>query len=176
MTRPAPHAHGPSLAARIEVARRYGATGPGTWPASCVYCGASGSIIWRAQSVSLDGLTLDHWTPRARGGTDTADNLVLACQACNRRKGAAAPETVIDVLPTAAEAERVRAFLATRRPGAAPAPTGSAPVTPRWLPDAPTQPERARCQVGKCRRWAVPGRRWCEEHQPGVARVGRATR
>ena len=31
---------------------------------------------------------VDHVLPRAQGGMDTADNLVAACRACNRRKGA----------------------------------------------------------------------------------------
>jgi hypothetical protein len=30
---------------------------------------------------------IDHMTPRAQGGTDDLYNLVLACKACNRKKG-----------------------------------------------------------------------------------------
>ena len=40
-------------------------------PKQCVYCGSA-----------MD-LTTDHLIPRSRGGDDSADNLVLACQPCN---------------------------------------------------------------------------------------------
>ena len=56
---------------RFRVLRRDGFT--------CVYCGqsqASGAV-----------LHVDHFTPRARGGDDTEDNLVTACDRCNLGKG-----------------------------------------------------------------------------------------
>lgn len=37
-------------------------------------------------------LTRDHVHPRSRGGPDTWENVVSACQACNCRKGARTPE------------------------------------------------------------------------------------
>lgn len=37
----------------------------------CVYCG------------STNNLTTDHLIPRNKGGDDSADNVVLACQSCN---------------------------------------------------------------------------------------------
>jgi hypothetical protein len=40
-------------------------------PKECVFCG------------SKNGLTTDHLIPHNRGGDDSADNLVLACQSCN---------------------------------------------------------------------------------------------
>ncbi len=43
---------------------------------TCQYCG---------QHVSI--LTIDHVIPRRMGGTDTWENLVTACPACNHRKG-----------------------------------------------------------------------------------------
>src|SRR6266550_2974784 len=43
---------------------------------TCQYCGR--------QSHDL---TLDHVTPRHRGGGHTWDNLVAACKPCNHRKG-----------------------------------------------------------------------------------------
>ncbi|MEK7748977.1 MAG: HNH endonuclease [Bacteroidota bacterium] len=46
----------------------------------CQYCGKS--------DVSL---TVDHITPRARGGLDTWENLVCACIDCNNRKGDRTP-------------------------------------------------------------------------------------
>src|SRR5271169_100559 len=44
-------------------------------PKECVYCGAK------------EGLTTDHLIPKNRGGDDSADNLVLACQSCNASRG-----------------------------------------------------------------------------------------
>lgn len=46
----------------------------------CVYCG------------TRDRLTLDHVLPRSRGGRDTWQNLVTACQKCNTYKGNRTPE------------------------------------------------------------------------------------
>lgn len=39
-------------------------------------------------------LTVDHVTPRSRGGAHTWINLVTACKRCNQRKGDALPEEV----------------------------------------------------------------------------------
>jgi 5-methylcytosine-specific restriction endonuclease McrA len=47
---------------------------------ACVYCG------------SRDSLTLDHVIPRSRGGRDSWDNLVTACQRCNTEKGDCTPQ------------------------------------------------------------------------------------
>lgn len=44
---------------------------------TCVYCGRPAGEV-------------DHVIPVARGGTNTTHNLVAACRACNRRKGAKA--------------------------------------------------------------------------------------
>jgi hypothetical protein len=44
-------------------------------PKQCVYCS------------SIDDLTTDHLIPRSRGGDDSADNVVLACQLCNKSRG-----------------------------------------------------------------------------------------
>jgi len=45
---------------------------------TCQYCG---------RRFSRMDLTIDHVIPRARGGTDSWGNLVLACVKCNVRKG-----------------------------------------------------------------------------------------
>lgn len=42
---------------------------------TCVYCGRPAREV-------------DHVVPVAKGGTNTTHNLVAACRACNRRKGA----------------------------------------------------------------------------------------
>lgn len=46
----------------------------------CQYCGRK------------DALTLDHVMPKSRGGRDTWQNLVTACQKCNTLKGDRTPE------------------------------------------------------------------------------------
>lgn len=45
------------------------------WNYECAYCG------------SEDGLTLDHITPRIKGGSDRITNIVCACSECNHSKG-----------------------------------------------------------------------------------------
>ena len=49
----------------------------------CQYCG---------RRFGKPELTIDHVVPRSRGGRDTWDNLVLACMACNLKKGSKLPE------------------------------------------------------------------------------------
>ncbi|EDX74487.1 HNH endonuclease domain protein [Coleofasciculus chthonoplastes PCC 7420] len=45
----------------------------------CEYC--------RSQArFSPDPFSIEHITPRSKGGTDENDNLALACQGCNNRK------------------------------------------------------------------------------------------
>jgi 5-methylcytosine-specific restriction endonuclease McrA len=46
------------------------------WQRQCAYCGKTG--------VPLE---IEHLTPKARGGSDRASNLTLACQPCNQAKG-----------------------------------------------------------------------------------------
>ncbi len=46
-----------------------------SFPKTCVYCN------------STTDLTTDHLIPRSRGGDDSSDNVVLACQPCNTSRG-----------------------------------------------------------------------------------------
>src|SRR6266852_1811807 len=46
------------------------------WQRKCAYCG-KGQIP----------LQMEHIVPRAKGGSNRASNLTLACQACNQAKG-----------------------------------------------------------------------------------------
>lgn len=47
----------------------------------CMYCGCTAE-------QSGAHLQLDHLTPRAAGGADVGENLVLACRSCNSRRQA----------------------------------------------------------------------------------------
>lgn len=53
----------------------------------CVYCGVRTRRLQKGVSRAPDLATLDHVVPRSMGGPLTADNLVLACQACNNARG-----------------------------------------------------------------------------------------
>lgn len=78
-------------AVRREVAQRYGCSPGERLEVPCHYCGAPGFIRWTMSRswVTFDH-ELDHVIPEVLGGPSTADNIVLACQPCNRRKGARA--------------------------------------------------------------------------------------
>ena len=52
---------------------------------TCQYCG---------RRAPREDLTLDHVIPRCRGGASTWDNVVVACLACNDRKGGRLPGEV----------------------------------------------------------------------------------
>lgn len=54
----------------------------------CQYCG------------SRHKLTLDHVFPRSKGGKHTWDNVVIACESCNSRKGSRTPSEAGMVLRT----------------------------------------------------------------------------
>ena len=53
----------------------------------CVYCGVEARRTGRGVRRASDLATLDHVVPRSLGGPLRADNLVLACQACNNARG-----------------------------------------------------------------------------------------
>lgn len=48
---------------------------------TCQYCGRSGV-----------GMTIDHVIPKSRGGTTCWENVVVACQKCNLKKGSRTPK------------------------------------------------------------------------------------
>jgi 5-methylcytosine-specific restriction endonuclease McrA len=58
----------------------------------CQYCGSSKK------------LTLDHVIPRSKGGKHTWDNVVIACEPCNSRKGDRTPPDAGMVLKTTPKA------------------------------------------------------------------------
>ncbi len=51
----------------------------------CQYCG---------RKLSSADLTIDHVTPKARGGRTSWDNVVTCCRRCNAHKGDRTPEEV----------------------------------------------------------------------------------
>lgn len=53
----------------------------------CVYCGVDTHRLGKGLSRSPALATLDHVVPRSMGGPLNLANLVLACQACNNRRG-----------------------------------------------------------------------------------------
>lgn len=55
---------------------------------ACQYCG------------STKKLTLDHVIPRSKGGNHTWDNVVIACERCNSRKGDRTPQQAGMILRT----------------------------------------------------------------------------
>lgn len=52
---------------------------------TCQYC---------VKPFNTHQLTFDHVIPRSRGGRTSWDNIVAACQCCNRKKGNSMPEDI----------------------------------------------------------------------------------
>jgi hypothetical protein len=57
--------------------------------ARCFYCRRW--ISFRVHSLDPHAATVDHFFPLALGGRDSISNVVLACTACNQKKGEAPP-------------------------------------------------------------------------------------
>ena len=79
---------------RVAIARSYGCLPGEQREAWCVYCNAPGLVWWPfgysdrlSWYVTFPVLELDHVIPEFAGGSCEADNIVLACRACNRAKG-----------------------------------------------------------------------------------------
>lgn len=54
--------------------------------AVCHYCRKVVRLRVSAKDHHADDATIDHKIPKAKGGTNAADNLLLACRACNEAK------------------------------------------------------------------------------------------
>lgn len=54
----------------------------------CQYCGAVGKYKdWTGKGWVWMEYELDHVIPESLGGSGEIDNIVVACRACNRKKG-----------------------------------------------------------------------------------------
>lgn len=60
--------------------------------------GAHPYCHWCNAQLCWETATLDHRVPRSRGGDNSAGNLVLACQGCNRTKGDMMPEEFLSAV------------------------------------------------------------------------------
>lgn len=84
---------------RKAISARHGLTGVGETTAPCYYCGVLGRIVWAPARTEHDPWyrrvpervhfdhEIEHVVPLCAGGSSDLDNLVLACEPCNRRKG-----------------------------------------------------------------------------------------
>ncbi len=74
----------------------------------CVHCGVAvvrrGPGLHRAPNLA----TLDHVIPRSHGGPTRAENLVLACAACNNARGTLDVETFRATRPPLSRGDRDR--------------------------------------------------------------------
>ena len=68
---------------------------------TCWYCGACGDDI---------DITVDHWIPLCRGGTNKTVNLVCACSECNELKGNLMPDEFLAIHGTKNCRARVRSL------------------------------------------------------------------
>ena len=69
---------------------------------TCIYCGIH---------ASKAKMEIEHVIPRSRGGTDSLNNLVLSCRACNEAKGSQDVQTYLKGNPSVLR--RVKARLST---------------------------------------------------------------
>lgn len=73
--------------------------------AACVWCGRE---LWRRD------LTMEHVIPRSRGGHLVPENALVACRACNRRRGSKPVDAYVRELVregAAVDVDRLRATL-----------------------------------------------------------------
>ncbi len=57
----------------------------------CIYCGIRPGDLQKGRTMSKRDFTLDHLTPRSRGGRNSWGNTACACPVCNNRKGNRTP-------------------------------------------------------------------------------------
>lgn len=73
----------------------------------CAYCGQRAETYgWRRDvrgryRVYVEGFQWDHLVPVSRGGDNDIDNMVMACESCNKRKGTGGPPWIHPPQPIA---------------------------------------------------------------------------
>ena len=80
------------MCAAVDRTFTYGGGRLGTWVGKCIHCRRKLGLD--ADGTSQGTATLEHITPRTHGGTNTLDNLAIACARCNTQKG-----RKLDILP-----------------------------------------------------------------------------
>lgn len=58
---------------------------------TCIYCGIRAGEYRHERPLARTDFTLDHITPRSRGGANSWGNTACACATCNHRKGNRTP-------------------------------------------------------------------------------------
>jgi 5-methylcytosine-specific restriction endonuclease McrA len=61
------------------------ARGQWVWQGKCLHC--SRRLLLKEDGEAISRATVEHIIPRNHGGTDEAENLGIACFACNNEKG-----------------------------------------------------------------------------------------
>lgn len=59
--------------------------GRGVWAGKCIHC--NGTLLLAVDGAPISRATIEHIIPKNAGGTDTLENLALACARCNHQKG-----------------------------------------------------------------------------------------
>jgi 5-methylcytosine-specific restriction endonuclease McrA len=62
-------------------------------------------------SLTTETVTKDHLTPLCRGGSDTIDNIVPACLACNQTKAWRTEDEFLAVRPFLSTGKRARSYI-----------------------------------------------------------------
>ena len=54
----------------------------------CLAAGDAPECFYCKKELTLDEMTPDHVIPKSKGGTDWLNNIVIACESCNKQKQA----------------------------------------------------------------------------------------
>lgn len=55
------------------------------WAGKCIHCNAL--VVVEADGTPVGPVTIEHLVPSSAGGTESPENLALACAGCNHEKG-----------------------------------------------------------------------------------------
>jgi len=61
--------------------------------------------FWCGHNLAPEAITVDHYIPLSKGGSNKTDNLRLACYGCNQKRGNAMPEDTPEII---AEQSKIR--------------------------------------------------------------------